>query len=525
MARKSLLTLRSNLRELKYSSPKRQPYIYTPLPAYNESGPNAYMGPDLMGRNGRSFAAEQDFTRFSRFFSDKSNAAGLFFTTKQNSLEKTAPKTPYGPARAYNPANTLAQIAASGTGLHLDKRGLTPDVSGRQKYEKATNDRFNSDDTNRLTLLYKHKIGGQPGGGGAFRIAKNEDNTLIRYGGGPNSLGGIGFTTLKRYTNTNKGEEIKSTFTLQQEDYGLALKSTSTGFSGQFGAGLGISNFILDIQNSNPTKANSEEGKKVLGRLTNYANFNRAKTFGTGDPGQKVDLQAYYDGVPKDSEGRDKINALGPLVYSSKAELKQAQIDDMIKFNMSVLDNNDPSKKTYVQFRAYIKNFQDNYSGEWDNFKYLGRAEDFYKYKGFSRRISLDFDVHIASRIDLFPVYNKLNYLASLTAPDYSDEGYMRGNIIQLTVGDYINNTYGIMTGFDLGIPEEATWEIARKDDGTPDKYTAELPTLINVRGFEFKPIHNFVPQLVKNHTNPEAKFISLGSNSKGYPQIPGITT
>ena len=60
---------------------------------------------------------------------------------------------------------------------------------------------------------------------------------------------------------------------------------------------------------------------------------------------------------------------------------------------MSVLDNDNPGTKTYVQFRAYIKNFTDNYSGEWDDFKYLGRAEDFYRYKGFSRRISLDFDV------------------------------------------------------------------------------------------------------------------------------------
>jgi hypothetical protein len=34
-------------------------------------------------------------------------------------------------------------------------------------------------------------------------------------------------------------------------------------------------------------------------------------------------------------------------------------------------------------------------------------------------------------------MYKKLNYLASICAPDYSANGYMRGNIITLTIGGY----------------------------------------------------------------------------------------
>ena len=528
MARRSLLTLRSNLRELKYSSPKRQPYIYTPLPAYNESGPNVYIGPDLMGRNGRSFAAQQDFTRISRFFSDKSNAAGLFFVTKQNALEKTAPKTPYGPSRAYNPANTLAQIAASGTGIHFDKRGLTPDISNRQKYGRATLDRFNTNDTNRLTLLYKHKIGGQPGGGGAFRIAKNNDNTLIRYGGGPNSLGGIGFTTLRRYTNTvnwYKASASNEMGPLSNSQKVIALtpdllfkkeKSKSTGFSST--GGDGISNFILEL-NSEAFK--EEDKKRILGRLTSYAQFNRRTTFGIADPGQSpVDRQAYYKDKPIVTTGVDVVNRT-PIYSSQRSTTDKPEeasaTRDMIKFYMAVVDNDDPLEKKFIHFRAYIKNIEDSYEADWDSFKYLGRGENFYKYQGFDRRISFDFDVHIGSRFELFNVYNKLNYFASINAPDYSSTGFMRGNIIQLTIGDYINNVYGITTGFSIGIPEDATWEIARKDDGSVDEWTGELPTLLNIRGFTFKPIHNFVPKLVKTPSSPEAKFMSLGADNKGY--------
>ena len=34
-------------------------------------------------------------------------------------------------------------------------------------------------------------------------------------------------------------------------------------------------------------------------------------------------------------------------------------------------------------------------------------------------------------------MYQKLNYLASTLAPDYSDVGYMQGNLITLTMGGW----------------------------------------------------------------------------------------
>lgn len=483
------------------------------------------MGPDLMGRNGRSFAAEQDFTRISRFFSDKSNAAGLFFATKQNALEKTSPKTPYGPARVYNPANTLAQVAVSGTGVHFDKNGLTPDLSGRQKYGRKTIESLNFDSTNRLTLLYQSKIAGESVKKGGFNIAKNE-NTLIRYGGGPNSLGGIGFTTLRRYTNTvNWHKESASTEvgSFRNNNKAIALipgqlfkkeRSNSTGFGST--GGKSISNFMLEL-NGEPFK--EENKKRILGRITSYNDFNRNKTFGTGDPGNipNFDRQAYYKNKPSKTNGTDKINL--QKIYSSTSDSTPPELqDDMIKFFIAVINNDDPSQREYIQFRAYLSGFDDQYSADWSSLKYLGRGENFYKYSGFDRTIGFNFSVHIGSRIELFNVHKKLNYLASLVAPDYSSTGFMRGNIIELTIGDYLNKVPGVITGFTLDIPDESVWEIARNDDGSVDKENAgELPTLINVTGFQFKPIHNFVPQKVKNFDDPASKFISLGADAKGY--------
>jgi hypothetical protein len=106
-------------------------------------------------------------------------------------------------------------------------------------------------------------------------------------------------------------------------------------------------------------------------------------------------------------------------------------------------------------------------------------------------------------------------------APDYSESGFMRGNIVQLTVGDYINNVYGVLNGITYSFPGDSSWDIAKKDDGEIDENSAELPLLINVSNFSFKPIHNFVPSTVSSKSNPynsgNSRFISLGDAGKGY--------
>jgi len=42
----------------------------------------------------------------------------------------------------------------------------------------------------------------------------------------------------------------------------------------------------------------------------------------------------------------------------------------------------------------------------------------------------MDWTVAAQSKQELIPMWQKLNYLASVNAPDYSDTGYMSGNLI-----------------------------------------------------------------------------------------------
>ena len=177
----------------------------------------------------------------------------------------------------------------------------------------------------------------------------------------------------------------------------------------------------------------------------------------------------------------------------------------------------------------------DSYSADWASQKFSGRAENLYNYQGFDRSINLSWTVAAQSKKELMPMYKKLNYLASVCAPSYSDDGYMRGNLISLTVGGYLYEQVGIMKGIQYTVPMESPWEIAIPDTQIinesgvlSDKSVKELPMIIKVSGFQFIPIHDFVPEIQKNgygggdsndtgkvSTFGEQRYISL-ANGKG---------
>ena len=245
-----------------------------------------------------------------------------------------------------------------------------------------------------------------------------------------------------------------------------------------------------------------------------------------GNAGAKNSSTSYTSGrgIPL-----DKINALE--IYKSENADPSKPINDLCKFRIGVIDNDNPSLKTYIHFRAFLDSMDDNYTAEWSNQKYAGRAESLYNYQGFDRSFNLSWTVVAQSKEELMPMYQKLNYLASVCAPDYSADGYMRGNLIELTVGGYLFNQVGIMTGINYTIPMESPWEIAINNIGEPDRTVKELPFMIKVSGFQFIPIHNFVPNVQKNifkETNSEGpgtlgdlatfgpeKYISLSNGFK----------
>ena len=191
----------------------------------------------------------------------------------------------------------------------------------------------------------------------------------------------------------------------------------------------------------------------------------------------------------------DKLNAL--TIYRSENVAQNSNeypVNDLVKFRIAAIDGSNPNFKTFMHFRAFINSFNDSYTADWGRVRYLGRGENFYNYNGFDRQISLSFTVSAQSKEELIPMYKKLNYLASNLTPDYSPYGYMRGPLVELTMGGYLYNQVGFIQSLTYDIPEDTPWEIGINDEGNNDPTVKELPHRINVSSFQFIPIHDFVP-------------------------------
>jgi hypothetical protein len=240
----------------------------------------------------------------------------------------------------------------------------------------------------------------------------------------------------------------------------------------------------------------------------NIATFNRETTY------KASQTQFYTDRsrLNNDTINSDELQLQRVL---TKDEANDYKDTDLIRFFFEI-NNNDAvtdEKNFWLFFRAYLNEFGDDYKAEWDSYKYVGRAENFYKYTGFSRTISLSFTVYAHSRAEMKPIYQKLNYLAGVTAPNYSEAGYMRGNFVNITVGNYLNSVPCIIESVGLKPSFDAGWDINRDDEGkiiTPTTLTNEddvgqLPRMIDV-SLSIIPVHAFTPRF-------HAQFINTPAN------------
>jgi len=209
----------------------------------------------------------------------------------------------------------------------------------------------------------------------------------------------------------------------------------------------------------------------------------------------------------------DRINALEPFTDSDKREQT-----DLVKFRFEILNGNFDDSSTFLVFRALLDSIDDSYEGNWNSAQYLGRAESFYTYSGFDRNINFSFKVAAMSRYELAPIYNKLNYLASTTAPTYSKDGYMRGTLQKLTIGSLFYDLPGFIETLSISWNNDYPWEIALNPKGKSTfegesnaeeqegrlADVQELPMVLDV-SVSYRPIHTFNPKTGNNKfmTNP----------------------
>ena len=560
----ALVSLKTNLKSLRYGQDRpgggssNQPYIKSKIPD-NSSSLDRSGGIDFLLRGGTltPSRAAKDVSRLTKMFFDFKSPNGVLFTAKQNVLSRAGVKTQasgFINEGAYLPTSTILQAGGNAFGTHLLKQGINPfrdtspnagainnpllnllgvgsavqgiinNAGGLPVYSQTVTEKQPKDD-NRLVLLYNSKIGSQTATrkGGLFgdqtfkqilgqinplknklsSIAKTiftnktlklgisrDNNEILRYGGGPGAILGVGQTAIKRYVYTprpgSSADVTNGFFNVLGAGQGITDRRIgNTGTSG-------ISDFrsLLDI-NENTTR------QTILSKSVDYTLKNIENRVNLGDPGRRnKNVSSYTKGLGK----LDKITAM-PL-YKSGIANHSGDRNDLVKFSIGIIDNDNPSLRTYIHFRAFLDSMDDQYNAEWNTFKYMGRGENFYRYGGFTRSINLSWTVAAQSKEELIPMYQKLNFLASSLAPDYSANGYMRGNLAVITVGGYLFDQPGIINSINYSVPTESPWEIGINDSVSNygyDTSVKELSHIIKVTGFSFTPIHKFVPKLQKN--------------------------
>lgn len=471
-----------------------------------------------------------------------------------------------GSTRLYNlGVNTLAQVAASGLEQHIVRHGLLPIISDQDKYAYIVKQN-DINGNNRLIRL-------------SNTVLLNPSNLIIDdYFGGPNSLLGIGNTTIHRtdVTNdtvrsqvSNDSDSSKLMFQLSSVDYSKAVGVSSLYFSTK----LFNSASITDIEALFPTNP-PDNDLTVIGSYTNVkstiaANTNTlvtavsnlsknriinvdssnplvrstisnigsnlAYTTGsikyTNTYGENITIKKTWRTGNREtrvgSGRKDQMNLFslftqyaGNSTSAGGTVLVNGQkksIRDFVKFRIEAIDNDDPTKFVGMAFRAYLSGFSDNYSPEWNEVAYVGRGETFENFNKFRRQISFKFKVAALSRDEMMPMYQKLNYLASNTAPDYSNN-LMRGPMIRLTIGNYIYHQPGRISDLNISVPDDAPWEIAidQPEQGS-DARMYELPHVLEV-SMGFRPFHNFLPQ--KSAMSP---FILDKNPENGQPRNPWL--
>jgi len=205
-------------------------------------------------------------------------------------------------------------------------------------------------------------------------------------------------------------------------------------------------------------------------------------TINIGQPGVpkiKYDKDGNFHRTETSEVAKDQINVKSAFTDSTQ------QDDDYVKFLFEILPI-DSETSTFLQFRSYIDSFDDSYNGDWSEVNYIGRGESFYNYRGFKRGVNVSFKSAAGTKAELTPIYEKLNYLASTTAPSYSGNNLMRGTVVRLTVGNYLNSTPGIITSISYSWRNGYQWEVN----------DTVLPHILDCT-LSFTPIHTFVPKVI----------------------------
>ena len=234
-----------------------------------------------------------------------------------------------------------------------------------------------------------------------------------------------------------------------------------------------INDFRSLLSDGNPNKEIATSDDYTQYNINNRVNF--------GNPGKLSPSENRYEWWKTQTDGGN-TDRYDPINSSNLDE----ENNDLVHLWFKAVGG------SKVQFRGTAKGITETFSPSWDPIKYNGRADQAYKYTTFERSVSFNFQVYATSRIDMKPIWTKLQYLSTMTMPRYGEENGYQGTLVEFRLGSLYNGKLAFIESLSYNMSDETPWEISMLGSNEP---IGELPMGIDV-SIGLKILGDVLPQL-----------------------------
>lgn len=192
---------------------------------------------------------------------------------------------------------------------------------------------------------------------------------------------------------------------------------------------------------------------------------------------------------------------------------------DLIKFRFEDITS---GKDTILIFRATFSGLKDSVDPDWNSTKYIGRANQFYNYVGFSRSISFSFVVDAHNQDMRIPLLDKINKLMGMCYPaKYSGGNITTPPIVKLTIGDIYNKIIGKFSNISISPDDNSLWET---DEGIQMPHVFNIDVSFDI--MQEDSLNNTLPYINSRHIYNRIKnYINSDKTSAGINTSKGINT
>tara|TARA_R110001599_G_scaffold1706_5_gene8495 strand:- start:47010 stop:48680 length:1671 start_codon:yes stop_codon:yes gene_type:complete len=436
---------------------------------------------------------------------------GLLFMAKQFGLQLTNPKSEFPPLipaglhpnRIFNPLSFIGQIPANAIGLHMDRHGAgfanVPEFNYEYTVKFYNNPPFPQDpnDTfNRLVRLAKELGTGRfdkaaaplnvPKGiakintildklAGFANRGKGEPIKMLSGLMGPNSLFGIGRTTIRRsrFPASFTSEKIKMQYSHGDDTYIKKNPEGSYKAIAEHPSALeGIYDVVID-------------GPDAEGESTTPRGIFAYKSFEYGDIIRASKESTLIDYTGKKDYIETNANSVYGLVdygnqrgESDKLVTEEdPELNDFVKFSITgKIDN----AERILKFRAYgLGSISDDTSFNWNEVNYSGRTATQFAFDKVSRTLTHDLIIPAFTPDELKANYNKLDQLYKMASPSIDSSGLPTAPLNKFTLGDLYDDVNVVIEKITFTIEEDFPWDIGVGAEG--ETAEAQLPMVIKL--------------------------------------------